>query len=94
VLHPAEMEFSETTQMILDRVEALAPARIVLDSPSELRLLVQSPLRYRRQILAETLLFGSQVHMLDDLSSQQNDLKLLSIAHGVACPIEMELKAA
>jgi circadian clock protein KaiC len=52
VLHPAEMELSETTQMIFDRVEALAPARIVLDSLSELRLLAQSPLRYRRQILA------------------------------------------
>jgi len=46
------MELSETTQMIFDRVEALAPARIVLDSLSELRLLAQSPLRYRRQILA------------------------------------------
>jgi circadian clock protein KaiC len=32
VLHPAEMELSETTQMIFDRVEALAPTRIVLDS--------------------------------------------------------------
>src|ERR1700760_2463439 len=42
VLHPAEMELSETTQMIFDRVEALSPARIVLDNP----------LRYRRQILA------------------------------------------
>ena len=52
MLHPAEMELSETTQMIFDRVEALAPARIVLDSLSELRLLAQSPLRYRRQILA------------------------------------------
>ena len=52
VLHPAEMELSETTQMIFDRVEALAPARIVVDSLSELRLLAQSPLRYRRQILA------------------------------------------
>src|SRR6195952_4851472 len=52
VLHPAEMELGETTQMIFDRVEALAPARVVLDSLSELRLLAQSPLRYRRQILA------------------------------------------
>jgi circadian clock protein KaiC len=52
VLNPADMELSETTQMIFDRVEALAPARIVLDSLSELRLLAQSPLRYRRQILA------------------------------------------
>ena len=86
VLHPAEMELSETTQMIFDRVEALAPARIVLDSLSELRLLAQSPLRYRRQILALKHFFSgrkSTVVLLDDLSSQQNDLQLHSIAHGV-----------
>src|ERR1700712_2338159 len=52
VLQPAEMELNETTQMIFDKVDALAPARIVIDSLSELRLLAQSPLRYRRQILA------------------------------------------
>ena len=86
VLHPADMELSETTQMIFDRVEALAPARIVLDSLSELRLLAQSPLRYRRQILALKHFFSGRkctVVLLDDLSSQQNDLQLHSIAHGV-----------
>ena len=86
VLHPAEMELSETTQMIFDRVEALAPARIVIDSLSELRLLAQSPLRYRRQILALKHFFSGRnatVVLLDDLSSQQNDLQLHSIAHGV-----------
>jgi circadian clock protein KaiC len=86
VLQPAELELSETTQMIFDKVEALAPARIVLDSLSELRLLAQSPLRYRRQILALKHFFSgrkSTVVLLDDLSSQQNDLQLHSIAHGV-----------
>ena len=86
VLHPAEMELSETTQVIFDRVEALAPARVVLDSLSELRLLAQSSLRYRRQILALKHFFSgrkSTVVLLDDLSSQQNDLQLHSIVHGV-----------
>ena len=86
VLQPAEMELSETTQMIFDQVEALAPIRIVLDSLSELRLLAQSPLRYRRQILALKHFFSgrrSTVVLLDDLSSQQNDLQLHSIVHGV-----------
>jgi circadian clock protein KaiC len=86
VLNPADMELSETTQMIFDRVEKLAPARIVVDSLSELRLLAQSPLRYRRQILALKHFFSgrkSTVVLLDDLSSQQNDLQLHSIAHGV-----------
>jgi circadian clock protein KaiC len=86
VLQPAEMELSETTQMIFDQVEALAPSRIVLDSLSELRLLAQSPLRYRRQILALKHFFSgrrSTVVLLDDLSSQQNELQLHSIVHGV-----------
>src|ERR1700709_980490 len=86
VLQPAEMELSETTQMIFNQVEALNPTRIVLDSLSELRLLAQSPLRYRRQILALKHFFSgrkSTVVLLDDLSSQQNDLQLHSIAHGV-----------
>src|SRR6195952_2997512 len=86
VLQPAEMELSETTQMIFDQVEALAPARIVIDSLSELRLLAQSPLRYRRQILALKHFFSGRkttVVLLDDLSSQQTDLQLHSIAHGV-----------
>jgi circadian clock protein KaiC len=86
VLQPAEMELSETTQMIFERVEALAPARIVIDSLSELRLLAQNPLRYRRQILALKHFFSgrrSTVVLLDDLSSQQNDLQLHSIVHGV-----------
>lgn len=86
VLHPAEMELSETIQLIFDRVEALNPARVVIDSLSELRLLAQSPLRYRRQILALKHFFAgrrSTVVLLDDLTASQNDLQLHSIAHGV-----------
>lgn len=52
VFHPAEVELSETTKLIFDRVEAFSPSRVVFDSLSELRLLAQSPLRYRRQVLA------------------------------------------
>ncbi|MBV9726637.1 MAG: circadian clock protein KaiC [Gammaproteobacteria bacterium] len=86
VLHPAEMELSETSQLIFDKVESLNPLRVVIDSLSELRLLAQSPLRYRRQILALKHFFAgrrSTVILLDDLTSQQNDLQLHSIAHGV-----------
>jgi circadian clock protein KaiC len=41
VFHPAEMELTETTKLIFDKVEALNPARVVLDSLSELRLLAR-----------------------------------------------------
>jgi circadian clock protein KaiC len=86
VFHPAELELTETTKLIFDKVEELNPTRVVLDSLSELRLLAQSPLRYRRQVLALKHFFSSRkctVILLDDLSSQQNDLQLHSISHGV-----------
>lgn len=86
VFHPAELELSETTRIIFNEVERLNPSRVVIDSLSELRLLAQSPLRYRRQVLALKHFFSERrctVVLLDDLSSQQNDLQLHSIAHGV-----------
>jgi circadian clock protein KaiC len=86
VLQPAEMELGETCQLIFDKVEALNPSRIAIDSLSELRLLAQSPLRYRRQVLALKHYFShrkSTVILLDDLSSHQDDLQLHSIVHGV-----------
>jgi circadian clock protein KaiC len=86
VFHPAEMELSETTKLIFERVEQTNPTRVVLDSLSELRLLAQSSLRYRRQVLALKHFFTSRnctVVMLDDLTSQQDDLQLHSISHGV-----------
>ncbi|MES2711633.1 MAG: ATPase domain-containing protein, partial [Pseudomonadota bacterium] len=86
VFHPAEMELSETTQLVFDRVTALNPSRIVFDSLSEMRLLAQNSLRYRRQILALKHFFTRRactVLMLDDMSSQGDDLQLHSIVHGV-----------
>jgi circadian clock protein KaiC len=86
VLHPAEMELHETTRLVFDKVEQINPTRVVFDSLSELRLLAQSPLRYRRQVLALKHFFAQRqctVILLDDLSSQANDLQLHSISHGV-----------
>ena len=51
LLHPSEIEPGETTRGVMDRVEALAPRRVVFDSLSEMRLLAQNPLRYRRRVL-------------------------------------------
>jgi circadian clock protein KaiC len=86
VLEPAEFELFETLQMVFERVRQTKPTRVVFDSLSEIRLLAQSPLRYRRQILALKHFFAGQkctVVLLDDLSSAENDLQLHSIAHGV-----------
>lgn len=84
--HPSEVELTETTRKVLDAVDRLKPQRMVLDSLSELRLLAQSSLRYRRQILALKQFFtGRQctVLLLDDRTSEGADLQLQSIAHGV-----------
>src|ERR1700746_860563 len=90
LFHPAEMELSETTKNILDRVAEVQPTRVVFDSLSEMRLLSQSSLRYRRQILALKNFFAGRrctVILLDDLSSHNDDLQLHSIARGVI-PLE------
>ena len=86
ILHPAEMELNETTNLVFERVRETKPTRVVFDSLSEMRLLAQSPLRYRRQVLALKHFFTERdctVILLDDLSSAENDLQLHSISHGV-----------
>ena len=58
----------------------------MLDSLSEIRLLAQSSLRYRRQILAIKhyfAKFGATVVMLDDLTAEAADKTVHSVAHGV-----------
>ena len=86
LLQPAELELGENTRLILERVGELNPSRVVIDSLSELRLLAQNSLRYRRQVLALKQFFANRnctVVLLDDMTSQQNDLQLHSISHGV-----------
>ena len=80
------MELGETTRAVMARVDAERPQRVVFDSLSEMRLLAQNPLRYRRQILALKHFFANRactVLLLDDHTSSRNDLQLHSIAHGV-----------
>jgi circadian clock protein KaiC len=86
LLHPSEIELGETVRGIMAKVDELKPRRVVLDSLSELRLLAQNPLRYRRQILALKHYFSTRqctVLVLDDKTSEPGDLQLHSIAHGV-----------
>jgi circadian clock protein KaiC len=84
--HPSEIELGELSKAVLDTIDRIRPARIVLDSLSEMRLLARDPLRYRRQILAFKEYFAREdrtILMLDDLTGGENDLQLQSIAHGV-----------
>src|SRR6478609_4950319 len=49
LFHASEVELTETTKLLLDAVERVKPSRVAFDSLSELRLLSQDALRYRRQ---------------------------------------------
>jgi circadian clock protein KaiC len=84
--HPSEIELGETTKAILKVIEEVKPKRIVFDSLSELRLLARESLRYRRQILALKQYFAGKdmtVLFLDDRTSENGDLDLHSLVHGV-----------
>ncbi|HSI52513.1 MAG TPA: ATPase domain-containing protein, partial [Ramlibacter sp.] len=86
ILHPSEVELGETTRGVMAAADRVKPRRVVFDSLSEMRLLAQNPLRYRRQVLALKGYFASRnctVLMLDDRSADHDDLQLHSIAHGV-----------
>nr|WP_232097297.1 ATPase domain-containing protein [Gimesia maris] len=86
MFEPSEVELSKTIRGVLEHVEQSKPTRVAFDSLSEMRLLAQSPLRYRRQILALKHFFTGRnctVLMLDDNTAQDADQQLQSIAHGV-----------
>ena len=88
ILHPWEMELGSTVKLIQDEVERVKPTRVVFDSLSEMRLLAQDALRYRRQVLALKQFFSgrnSTVILVDDLTGEigQNDAHLHSLCHGV-----------
>ncbi|MDO9417693.1 ATPase domain-containing protein [Pararhizobium sp.] len=86
LLYSSDLELGETTKLIFDAFERLKPQRVVLDSLSEIRLLAQSSLRYRRQILALKHYFarqGATVLLLDDLTADVLDKTVHSVVHGV-----------
>lgn len=86
LLYSSDLELGETTKRVFEAFEKTRPHRIVLDSLSEIRLLAQSSLRYRRQILALKHYFArhrTTVLMLDDLTADVLDKTVHSVAHGV-----------
>ena len=86
LLYSSDLELGETTRRVFEMVEKVKPQRVVLDSLSEIRLLAQSSLRYRRQILALKHYFSSHeatVMLLDDLTTDTLDKTVHSVAHGV-----------
>jgi circadian clock protein KaiC len=86
MFHPSEVELGETLQRMLRDVDELKPGRVVLDALSELRLLAETPIRYRRQLLAFKQFFLKRhctVLLLDDRSGMPGDPHVQSVLHGV-----------
>ena len=86
LLYSSDLELGESTKLIFEAFERVKPNRVVLDSLSEIRLLAQSSLRYRRQILAMKHYFsrqGATVLLLDDLTADSLDKTVHSVVHGV-----------
>ncbi len=86
LFHPSEVELGERMRLILGEIARVKPARMVLDSCTELRLLAQNPIRYRRQVLslkAGLLEQNRTVLLIDNPSTDSPDVLLQSLAHGV-----------
>ena len=86
LFHPSEVELNQIAKVLMDKVLEIQPSRVVFDSLSELRLLAQNPLRYRRQLLALKQFFAGlkcTVLVMDDRTSDSSDREVQSIAHGV-----------
>src|SRR5437762_2293475 len=92
VFHPSEVELTKVSRLLLDEVGKAQPARVAFDSLSEFRLMAETALRYRRQLLAlkqQFAEFNSTVLLLDDKMNKRGvvDPHVLSLTHGV---IDME----
>lgn len=93
VFHAAELELTKVAQLLRGEISKHKPKRLVFDSLSEFRLLAETPLRYRRQLLnlkQDLTRQGCTVLLLDDKMDSNRtggDPHVLSLTHGV---IEME----
>ncbi|MGH1574984.1 ATPase domain-containing protein [Methylobacterium sp. P31] len=86
LVHSSDLELGETMRMAMAEIERAKPQRLVFDSLSEIRLLSQGSLRYRRQVHALRsflLLQNTTALLLDDLTSEADDLNLHSLSHAV-----------
>jgi circadian clock protein KaiC len=51
IFRPVEVELEEVAQELFEALDRVQPARLVLDSLSEIRLLAEDPARYRHELL-------------------------------------------
>jgi circadian clock protein KaiC len=73
VFRPSEIELNKISKLLIDEAEKTRPQRVVFDSLSEFRLIAETPLRYRRELLSLKQHFArlkSTVLLLDDKSGR------------------------
>ncbi len=86
MFHPSEVELEETTRPLFEEIDRVKPARLVIDSISELRLLSRDPLRYRRQLLTLKQFFLERrctVVLVDDKVAMRDDDVVQTVVHGI-----------
>ncbi|WP_407522995.1 ATPase domain-containing protein [Methylobacterium oryzisoli] len=86
LVHSSDLELGETVRMAIAEIDRIKPQRVVVDSLSEIRLLSQGSLRFRRQVLALRsflLIHDTTALLLDDLTVEHDDLNLHSLCHAV-----------
>lgn len=86
LFRPAEIELAKTVSAILEAIDERQPDRVVIDSLGEIRLLSDSVLRYRKQLLALKEFFRDRnitALVLDDRSNAARDSEVQGLAEGV-----------
>lgn len=86
VLFPSEAELNQTVEAISHAIRERRPARVVIDSMLELRMVANDPMRYSRQVVALKRFLLEQdctSLLMDDLSDEPRQYGLQGIVHGV-----------
>ena len=86
IFRPAEVELARTVRAILDAIDERQPDRVVIDSLGEIRLLSESVLRYRKQLLMLKEFFRERSItglVLDDRSVAARESEVQGLAEGV-----------
>lgn len=95
LFQPAEVELTNLSRLLTTEFDRLRPARMVLDSLSEMRLMAQGALRYRREILRLKQHFANRActaMLLDDRGPSEQEGQVQSIVHGIIALQTVPLK--
>ena len=86
VFRPSEVELTRTVQTVLGAIDERQPDRVVIDSLVEIRLLSDSALRYRKQLLTLKEFFRERqitALVLDDRTASTREAEVQGLAEGV-----------